>query len=184
MALSILTVRGMLAGRRNDHAGMEDYMRQAAELRRELYGPSAALAGDLFGLGMALSANGKWAEALPVLEEAAGMMETYAGRSPQTAIPMAYARADALCALHRPDEAEKILATVDDLAAEVDKVSLQYGMYLRARAAIRLEQGRYDEALAVLDEVEAVFNQLGPAGARFMEDVVTMRATIAERRGG
>ncbi|BCW87918.1 Serine/threonine-protein kinase PknD [Alphaproteobacteria bacterium SO-S41] len=183
-ALSMLTLHGMLAAKEGDIEGMERYMREAVGLRRELYGPSAALAGDLFGLGMALLTSGKPAEAVPVLEESATMMETYAGRAPQTAIPIAYARVDALCALHRPDEAEAVLKAVDDLAVEAGNTSLVYGMYLRARAAIRLEQGRYDEAGAALDEAEAVFKPLGPQGEGFLSDIAKMRATIAERRGG
>lgn len=177
--LLIITMRGVAAARRGDFEAMERYARQSAELRRELFGPSAALANDLFVLGKAQLRNGKPAEALATLREAVAMMEAHLGRQP-TMLLFYATLVDALVALDRLDEAEAVVRDVEPLMAEAE--SLQRGTMLRARAALRLAQGRYEECLADVEAAEALFVSLGAVGEPLLATTAALRENLAKAR--
>lgn len=177
--LLIITMRGVAAARRGDFEAMERYSRQSAELRRELFGPSAALANDLFSLGMAQLRNGKPAEALATLREALAMMEAHLGKQPSMLLIYA-ALVDALVALDRLDEAEDVLREVEPLMAQAEP--LRRGTMLRARATLRLAQGRYEECLADAEAAEALFESLGAVGEPLLATTAAVREKAAKAR--
>jgi tetratricopeptide (TPR) repeat protein/predicted Ser/Thr protein kinase len=177
-ALSLILLQGGIASRRGDLKGAERYIRQVADLRRELYGPSTALAIDLMNLGKVVMAQGRPEEALPLLNEAQALTVQSLGTTALPTLLVSLARVDALCALGRPDEAEPILAEARQVMRISGPDSLQAGLYHRGWAFVRLRQGRKAEARTELDRAEAIFKAQGGAGQAYLGDVATLRSML------
>lgn len=178
IALSLLQQRGALLSRRNDLPGAERALRRAATLRRELYGPSTALAIDLLSLGRVISAQGRAQEALAVFDEGRPIALQNLGQASLPVFMFDMSRADALSKLHRPDEAEALLNGARPLLPSLGENNLLVAVFHRALAHVRLEQGRKDEAKAELDRAEAMFTALGAAGDSYMRDVRALRERL------
>jgi tetratricopeptide (TPR) repeat protein/predicted Ser/Thr protein kinase len=176
--INLLQLRGGLASRKGDFGSARRYLQQAVDLRRELYGPSTALAIDLLNLGRTVMVLGEPEQALGIFEEAQPMAARYLGAESFPVMMISLSRIDALCALHRPDDAEPILAQAERLGRTYEANSLQRGLLHRARAFIRIEQGRNAEARADLDAAEAIYKKQGPAGETFLVDVGTLRTRL------
>jgi tetratricopeptide (TPR) repeat protein/predicted Ser/Thr protein kinase len=177
--LNLLLAHGGLASRRQDMAGAERFLRQASTLRRELYGPSVTLAVDLLNLGRVVMVLGRPGEAATMLEAAHTMALQRLGPSAVPTVTIELAQVDAFCALKRPDEAEPILAHVDGLSRG-DPNSMLRGLYFRGLGFVRVRQHRYPQAKAALDQAEAIFRALGPAGAIQMVDIATLRGIMSK----
>lgn len=178
IGLSLLQTRSALAAVQGDFPAAARDLKRVVELRRELYGPSGALAGDLLNYGRTIMVQGDAAGALAAFEEAQAMAARHLGAGTFVSFMIVVSRADALCALGRPDEAESLLPDIERLAGEAGAGSLPQGMFHRTRAYVRLTQGRGAEARRDLDAAEAIYRALGPAGEQAMEDVRTLRAKL------
>lgn len=179
IGLSLLQTRSALAAVRNDFPAAVQGMKQAADLRRELYGPSGALAGDLLNYGRTTMALGNPEEALSAFDEAQSMAVHYLGSETFVSFMIVVSRIDALCALNRPDEADRLLPEVQRRAGRAGAGSLEQGMFNRTRAYVRLTQGRHAEARADLDAAERIYRALGPKGVQALEDVRTLKGRLA-----
>lgn len=161
--LMIQTHAATLRAMRGDLAGARAAYEHVAKLRRELYGRSAGLGFALLQLGGMQLATGRDAEALATLDEAKPLIGNFLGLASQPGTVVRMNRVEALAALGRSGEAEAELAGVEtDLAKQGTKVS-ENAPFLRARAALRIAQGRRDVARADLAVARRLLAAKGPA---------------------
>lgn len=152
--------------------------------RRNLYGPSLALAVDLLKLGRLYTKIGKSALALPLLEEAAPMSAQYFGINSDPTFQIALAHTDALAYLSRASEAEKVLASAKAHALRKGTNSVDYGTYLRSRANLYVVERKFDESEAELDKADAIFKSKGSEGDKYMPASTKIRARLNQLRKG
>ncbi|MFY2762620.1 protein kinase domain-containing protein [Arenimonas sp. MALMAid1274] len=148
-----------VAFRKNDLASAEDRLRRASTLRRELYGPSAALAAMQANLAKVMLRDKRAGEAMPLLVDSLAMSRQYTGdQSPLTAA---------------------ILQSLTEGHLQRGELDLAQGRLAEARASARAHSGEDQVMYALCDGLEA---RLGIATgdlahARAMADV--MAAKIA-----
>src|SRR5690606_13932943 len=129
----------------------------AATMRRALYGPSAALAGDLLSVGRVLSSLGRTGEAITVLNEGAQLARTYLGPTSQQSVMFGVYLAEAHADLGELAAARAALDGVAPAARALGPDHLLYGAYLRGRGQLRTAEGQFDAAEADYEAAEAIF---------------------------
>ncbi len=158
---------------------------RALALRRELYGPSAAMAALQSNLGKTLLQLQRADEALPLLQEAAAMAEQYAGADGVLTVAARLGLADALSAT----------GAVDDAKAQLDALALQiqasYGdahllgaLLEVSRARLAAAAGNTALALEILARAQSRFEALGPAGAPYLLQLEPLRHQWTGNEGG
>ncbi|MCR6700803.1 MAG: tetratricopeptide repeat protein [Dokdonella sp.] len=164
----------MAAGRPD---AAEPLLREAVELRRRYYGPSAATAALLSNYGKLLLGSGQAAAAAPLLREAAAMGSQYAGRGSMHHVAAQSGAAEAALQLGELDGAEQ--ASADALAAALDTLGPDHpatAMASLALAQVRLVQRRPGEAGALLAEVERIAaSAAGTVGTRLGDQLRAVR---------
>lgn len=154
----------------------EPLLRQALDLRRRLYGPSAATAALLNNYGKLLLLGGRTGEAVPLLAEAAEMGARFAGVGSMHHVAALSGLADAqLQAGNR--------ALAERLAREAMTAADQHlGQSHPGTAAPRLSlarvhaaRGERTQALALLVSVDALATAAGPAGQRLLAQSAELR---------
>ena len=155
----------------------EPLFRRAVELRRQLYGESAVSAALLSNYGKTLIQLERFAEAVPVLEEAVAMARTHAGTGSlhyaSATAGLSRARFEAGELGRAAREADQALADVRAVVGEdhpaVAVLKVEIG---RLRAA----QGRTEQADRLLTQAQSVLAALGAAGAPQIETIERIRA--------
>lgn len=155
----------------------EPLLREAVELRRRYYGPSAATAALLSNYGKLLLGSGQSAGAAPLLHEAAAMGSQYAGRGSVHHVAAQSGAAEASLQLGELERAEQ--AAADALAAALDALGPDHpatAMASLALAQVRAVQRRPDEADALLAEVERIAaSAAGTVGSRLSDQLRAVR---------
>lgn len=155
----------------------EPLLREAVELRRRYYGPSAATAALLSNYGKLLLGSGQATAAAPLLREAAAMGSQYAGRGSMHHVAAQSGAAEAALQLGELDGAEQ--ASADALAAALDTLGPDHpatAMASLALAQVRLVQRRPGEAGALLAEVERIAaSAAGTVGTRLGDQLRAVR---------
>jgi tetratricopeptide (TPR) repeat protein len=144
-------------------------LHQAAEEAGDAY-PEAAYDRALasWNLGRMLSASGRAGDALGVLDEARRRLAALAADGNENAAamepPAIRARADALCALGRLDDAA---AACEESAEREEARGSGRGVAVSRGqlGTVRLRQRRFPEALAAYEEAKRAFEALGELGA-------------------
>ncbi|QCB55613.1 serine/threonine protein kinase [Sphingopyxis sp. PAMC25046] len=161
--LMILTHRATTRVYRGDlKGGLAGYER-AASLRRELYGSSAGLGFALMQAGGIELALGQDAKALATFDEAWPMIDKYLGLGSPPGLALQSTRVEALANLGRRDDARRSLARAEADFAKLGAPADRNPPFLRARAAVRIADGQYDDARADLDAAEKLLTALGRA---------------------
>ncbi len=147
--------------------------RRALTLRRELYGPSAALAALINNLGKTLNVLGQHQAALPLLHEAMAMATEHAGGDANTiTLSAALGLVDALAGSAQPLQAQETLEWLHPRI--IDNYGEQHPL------AAMLEISRARALHAAGDAVQASrslalaaqrLQALGPVGTRPLEQV-------------
>jgi non-specific serine/threonine protein kinase/serine/threonine-protein kinase len=159
-----LAVTELLLGRPEAAAPM---FAEAVRLRRELFGPSAALAALINNYAKTLLQQGDAATALPLAEEAASMARSFAGEGSMLHAAATAGQSEALIGVDRVPEA----LTVAEAGLQSARAASGPGTppdtvaliaVIRALAA----GGQTAAAEALLPEAEAGVAGIGPAGAR------------------
>lgn len=164
------------AGRVND---AEEMWREAITIRRDLYGPSAALAFIQMNLARMLLGQSRHEEALPMVEEATEMARAFAG--PDSAVTLLLRQSLALCLGlgGRADEAAReigeALAT-GQAAFGPDHMYQAFG--LATRAQLRLFAGDIATARSDLAAALGIVDGAGPAGEAHRTELMTLAAMI------
>ncbi len=165
---------------RNDLARAEKMLRLVIDLRKQSFGPSAALAMHESNLGKVLVRSGRPLEAVPLLHEARTMSQHFTGDH----------SGDTLLAYQ--NEAEAQLALKDAKAAEpliqsaLDGCEAQYGARspicanrLILQARLRLLQGRKTDAEALAQRAERDLVDAGDGGKHFLPQLENLKTEIA-----
>ncbi|HUH89555.1 MAG TPA: serine/threonine-protein kinase [Lysobacter sp.] len=150
-----------------------DIFRRALTLRRDLYGPSAALAALINNLGKTLNVLGNHLEALPLLHEAMAMATEHAGGDANTiTLSAGLGLVDALAATAQPLQAQE---TLDWLQPRIiDNYGEQHplaAMLEVSRARALHAAGKTTEARQALALATQLVEALGPAGKRALEQI-------------
>ncbi|MCH8488763.1 MAG: serine/threonine-protein kinase [Oceanicaulis sp.] len=160
-----------------DRAGAAPLFREIIDIRRSLYGPSAATAAVLSNYGKTLIEIGEAERAVAYLEEASAMAAEHAGPGSIHYASSMAGLADALAASGRAQEgrlaAERGYETALIHAGPDSPATALVGVSL-ARELARI--GERARATELLNDSEAVFNAMGPAGAAPLQLVQNVRA--------
>ncbi|MEO6076894.1 MAG: serine/threonine-protein kinase [Dokdonella sp.] len=154
-------------------------MREAVDLRRQLFGSTTELAEAMNNLGVMLTRQDRAAEAIPILKEALQIAVDTAGEDGQTAFAPRRNLSDAYVAVGRISDAEplaerSVLIGRDRLGADSIFAGAGYATLARLRAA----QGRNGEARAALDRAAAIFTKLGDTGSPHLKTLAELRAKL------
>ncbi|HEX5694257.1 MAG TPA: serine/threonine-protein kinase [Arenimonas sp.] len=149
-------------------------------LRRELYGPSAAMAALLNNLGKTKLRLGRHDESIALLREAIGMGTEHAGGQASTIVLSAgMGLADAYTLSGATDQAREVMdwlkPTVLESRGEDHVLS---AMLAISEARLLHAEGSSRDARARLDAARAQLEQLGPAAAGPLAQLEQVRASI------
>lgn len=169
MLLTFAQMRAAIADKRgNVDAAAEGHL-HVATLRRELFGPSMALAMDLNQLGRMRLKQGRPAEAISLMEEALELGLEYGEPSAAPVLVLRTGVADSWLALGEPGRAEAVLLPFESDFAGLPPSHPYAGLLHQVAGHIRMKQGRRAEALERLHAADRIFTPMGPAGAQFLE---------------
>ena len=169
-----------VAYRKQDLKRAEKLLADASALRRELYGPSAALAAMQGNLGKIVLRAGRPRDALAQLEPALAMAGQYTGDHSPLTVAILQSQVEARIALHDLPAAEHLLARAKDAArANSGETQVLYALCLGLEARLRLAQGRADDARQLADRMAATITALGDAGAPYAPEIQRLRAELA-----
>ncbi len=177
--LAIAQLKGVRLLKLNDHARAEAIFERVAKQRRAVFGRSAGLAVDLFQLGRARLALGKFAEARQTLAEARPIAMEKLGPGAVPTLVIGLNLAEATAETGDTDGAERILAEITPLVTAMKPRGLPYGIMAKVNAVILLKQGRGAEARAAIVQAETIFRALGRAGEAHLKSFPALRARIA-----
>lgn len=176
--LNNLAAVEVLSGR---YARAEPLFRRAIDIRRDLYGPSAATAALLNNYGKTLIRLGRAEEALPPLREAISMARDHAGVG---SLHYASAVAGLSEALFEVGDYAQALAIASDGHAQVQAT---LGRSHPGTAIVGVALARAvgatspDQAAALLDNAEAAFAPLGAGGQPQLEAIGAIRRQLGLR---
>ena len=160
-----------------DRAGAAPLFAEIIDIRRSLYGPSAATAAVLSNYGKTLIEIGEAERAVAYLEEAAAMAAEHAGPGSLHYASSMAGLADALAASGRAQEgllaAQRGYDTALTNAGAENPATALVGISLARELARTGDRARASE---LLDASEAVFNAMGPAGAAPLQLARNVRA--------
>ncbi len=175
-ALNTLNNWGAVEIASGQPAVAEPLLREAVELRRRYYGPSAATAALLSNYGKLLLIGKKPDQALPVLREAAAMGAQFAGHGSLHHVAALSGQSEAELALARTPEAERSAEAA--LSAALETLGRDHpgtAMASLAMAAVRGDQARASDALALVEEAERIVAAVGPPAARIGAQAAALR---------
>ena len=156
-------------------------LQEAVNLRRRLYGPSAATAALLNNYGKLLLQTERAGEALPLLAEAAAMGAQFAGVGSMHHVAALSGVAEAQLALGNPERAE--VTAREALAAADQHLGPRHpgGAAPRlALARIHLARDELTPIARLLETVDAMAAAAGPAGQRIAAQSTSLRAKLSQ----
>jgi non-specific serine/threonine protein kinase/serine/threonine-protein kinase len=148
-------------------------MEDALALRRELYGPSAAMAALMNNLGKTLSQLARHEEAIPLLREAIEMGRIHAGgETGAIALAASLGLADALSGSGHPQRAWELIDEVGPGILETyGSAHVLSAMLDISRARAHHAGGAVAAAQAALAQARSGLVALGPAGAGALQQL-------------
>jgi serine/threonine-protein kinase len=165
---------------RNEHS-LEDYRRVAATTRA-LYGETTKLAASLNNLGVTLNRLGRADEAVAPTEEALRIALAQSGERSPLAVTVHTSLAEIYVNTGRLADADTMAQAALDVA-EADYASSKtlLGGACRARARVRLAQGRIADARADLERATDLFVAAGKGGEGYIRLMEPLRGEIEAR---
>ncbi len=177
-ALTMLSNQAVIVARLGDYARAEPLFRRAAELRRRLYGRSAALAAMQQNLAKVMMHDGRAAAARPLLMDALTMAREFTGEHSLTTLTIMLSVAEVQIALNESSADQNLQQTVQAIAAQFGAQHVLYARGEQLLARLRLNQGRYAEALAAVEDAQRKLEALGKAGAPYLAENQAIRAKL------
>ena len=168
-----------VAFRKNDFASAEDRLRRASTLRRQLYGPSAALAAMQGNLGKVILRANRPDEALPLLEDSLAMSREFTGDQSQLTVVTLQSLTETHLRRGKFDLAASHLAQARDAArAHSGEDQVLYALCDGLDAKLQMALGNHPLALASANRMAAKLDALGEAGAPFLPEVQRLRSEL------
>lgn len=178
-ALTMISNQAVIAAMLGDNARAQPLFVKAVELRRQLYGRSAALAALQQNLGRLLVRSGRAAEARPFLEEALAMSREFTGpKSPMT-LTIMLSVAEARVATSDPTAETWLQEALSAIATQYDDKHVLHARGEQLLARLRINQDRRAEAAKVTDSAERKLTALGKVGAPYLPEIQNLRKLLA-----
>ncbi|MEP7243259.1 MAG: serine/threonine-protein kinase [Gammaproteobacteria bacterium] len=207
-ALTMISNQAVIAAMLGDNHRAEPLFVKAVQLRRQLYGRSAALAALQQNLGRLMVRSGRAEQAQPLLEDALSMSREFSGPSSALTLTIMLSSAEAKIAASGNATgavasatagagatagvaAGTVSAKVSEAAGEASllealhAIAAQYNdkhvLYARGEevlARLRLRQGRRTEAKKATDSAEGKLIALGKAGAPYLAEIQRLREEL------
>ena len=179
-ALTMVSNQAVVAARLGDNVRAEPLFKRAVDLRRKLYGRSAALAALQQNLGRLMVRTGRANEAQPLLEDALVMAREFAGERTPLTMTIMLGVAEVRLANGELDSAETMLQSAFKLMGE--QLGNGHALFARGEqllARLRLAQHRPAEARIAIDSAERKLKALGAAGAPYLPEIEVLRKQLA-----
>ncbi|MEO7432315.1 MAG: protein kinase [Dokdonella sp.] len=177
--LATINNRALAEGYLGRHAEAEADNRLVVAARRELYGESPELAAAQNNLALSLTRRKNYAEAIPLFEDALRMGIAQRGDSGREATMARINLAEAYAATDRVTEAAALAEeAVASAETHYGAHSVYAGVAHRARANVRLVQGRIVEAREDLATATTVFDAMGKGGAIYLKSLADIREKL------
>lgn len=179
-ALNTLNNWAAIEVREQNYPEAERLFRKALEVRRSLFGPSAALAALLNNLGKLQLLQGHPAEAVPLLEEAVALATQFAGENSLNTLAAMAGLGEAQATTGAAATAEKTLATMEErVRAHFDAKHVLVAIAHLAQARRLAAAGQKTSAVQRLDAADAVLAAAGPQAATYSAQTRKLRAELA-----
>ncbi|MDV3455845.1 serine/threonine-protein kinase [Sphingomonas sp. HF-S4] len=169
-----------IAIQKREFARAESLIRRSVAIERRVNGRSLVLADYLSRDGQILTMMDRPNEALQALNEASHIARNFDSSSSRLNSKIDTAKIEALAKLGRLGEAEKLLQVATANLSDIPGRQLNQGLLLRARAVLRIAQGRLVEASSDIDAATAVFKRV--AAPRALADITVLRANLDRLR--
>ena len=155
---------------------------RALDLRRKLYGPSAALAALMNNLGKTLNQLDRHDEAIPLLREAIAMGREHAGgETGAIALAASLGLVDALVGSGDTAQAREQLDQLSPLISTTfGSAHLFAAMLEVSRARVFRAEGHPQQSIAALSLARQRLEALGPGGAAYLVQLDTLERQWAE----
>ncbi|MGA9659705.1 MAG: protein kinase [Asticcacaulis sp.] len=176
--LGITQLKGMRLLKLEQPRAAEAVFTEVAAKRRALFGESAGLSVDLLQLSRAKLAQGQFEEARVILGKARPMAVQYLGATATPTLVMGLGLAEARAETGDVAGAEKILSEITSVIT-VRPAGLLLGLLYRDQAIVAWKQGQPDKAKTLLNDAEATFKNMGPAGESYLKPLDHLRARIS-----
>ncbi|WP_440959201.1 protein kinase [Oceanicaulis sp. LC35] len=149
---------------------------EAVEVREALYGPSAALAAVLGNYGKSLIALSQFEDAVAVLSRARSMALEFAGAGSLHFAASSSSYMEALIAAGQVEQAVAVFAADEVYVSESEaRGSPAQAAFDVGAARVLAETGQLVQASERLGRAETIFASLGPAGARYLAVIASLR---------
>lgn len=182
--LSIAELKSVWRHKRGDFVGAERIVADIADRREKSFGSSAALAVDLYHLGRARLAQGKYAPAKEALARARPIAIENLGPRAVPSLNIALTLAECHAELGDTAAASRLLTEVAPLVMTLPKTGLPHAAIERLRAIIALRQGKMSDARAALGRADAILAGLGKTGGFERAQLVPIARRIEARNKG
>jgi eukaryotic-like serine/threonine-protein kinase len=179
--LTMISNQAVIAAMLGDNARAEPLFVRAVQLRRKLYGRSAALAALQQNLGRLMVRSGRAAEAGSLLEDALAMSREFTGAGSPMSITIMLSVAEARVAHSEPNAEGSLQEALKAIASRFDEKHVLYARGEQVLARLRLSQGRREEAGRAIDSAERKLTALGPAGAPYLPEIQSLRQQLASK---
>lgn len=182
--LTMISNQAVIAVMLGDDARAEPLFVRATQLRRQLYGRSAALAALQQNLGRVMVRTGRAREALPLLEDSLAMAREFTGPKSGMTVTITLSVAEAQVALGTADAESSLQSALKSIASLYDEKHVLYARGEQVLARLRLSQGRLAEAKSAMDSSERKLTALGKTGAPFLAEIQVLRQRLADAGRG
>ncbi|PZO09211.1 MAG: hypothetical protein DCF27_06215 [Lysobacteraceae bacterium] len=168
-----------VAFRKNDFGSAEDRLKRASTLRRQLYGPSAALAAMQANLGKVIVRARRPDEALPLLVDSLAMSREFTGEQSPLTVAILQSLTEAHLLRGELDLAARHLALARDAArAHSGEEQVLYALCDGMEARLQMKRGHHAKALEWANVMAGKFDALGEAGAPYQPEVLRLRGEL------
>jgi non-specific serine/threonine protein kinase/serine/threonine-protein kinase len=178
--LTLLNNRAVNAMNHDDLALAEKLLRHAVDLRKQSFGPSAALARQESNLGRVLVRTGRPSEAVVLLDDALAMAQRFTGDHSQITLLAYQGEAEAQLVLKNRKAAESFVQlALEGSRAEYGDHHPMVANSLILLARLRLLQGKKAEARHVADQAERTLAEAGEPAKVLLPKLEKLKAELA-----
>jgi eukaryotic-like serine/threonine-protein kinase len=168
-----------VAYRKNDFARAEQLLLKATTLRRNLYGPSAALAAMQGNLGKIILKANRPNDALVQIEQALPIAREYTGEHSPLSIAILQSLTEARIQLGELKLANDSLLQAKNAArTNSGEDQLLFAVCQGVEARLRLAEGHKAQAQQSLNQMSRKLQALGAAGAPYAPSIQQLQAEI------